>query len=85
MIRLIMSDMDGTLLDDDGRIPEGFDEVAAMLKEHNILFVPASGRQYYTLAQQFEKSHGFAPVTKMHLALKARAGPRYAAVGCPPP
>ena len=47
--------MDGTLLDDDGRIPEGFDEVAAMLKEHNILFVPASGRQYYTLAQQFEK------------------------------
>ncbi len=55
MIRLIMSDMDGTLLDEDGRIPEGFDEVAAMLKAHNILFVPASGRQYYTLVQQFEK------------------------------
>lgn len=54
MIQLIMSDMDGTLLDEKGNLPEGFDAVAARLKEKNILFAPASGRQYYALLRQFE-------------------------------
>ena len=55
MIKMIMSDMDGTLLDENGRLPEEFDEVMGRLKEKQILFAPASGRQYYALLHQFEK------------------------------
>lgn len=55
MIKLILSDMDGTLLDDRGNIPAGFDEVIGELKRRNILFAPASGRQYYQLIEQFAR------------------------------
>jgi Cof subfamily protein (haloacid dehalogenase superfamily) len=52
-IRLIVTDMDGTLLDDAQRIPEGLWPVLAHLRERGVLFSPASGRQYATLAEQF--------------------------------
>jgi Cof subfamily protein (haloacid dehalogenase superfamily) len=52
-IRLIVTDMDGTLLDEAGRLPTGLDRVLGRLRERGILFSPASGRQYATLAQQF--------------------------------
>ncbi|QHC32411.1 Cof-type HAD-IIB family hydrolase [Streptomyces sp. HF10] len=52
-IRLIVTDMDGTLLDDDKRIPAGLWPMLAELRERGILFSPASGRQYATLARQF--------------------------------
>ncbi len=52
-IRLIVTDMDGTLLDDAKRIPEGLWPVLAHLRERGVLFSPASGRQYATLAEQF--------------------------------
>ncbi|MFD9005543.1 Cof-type HAD-IIB family hydrolase [Streptomyces sp. NPDC059582] len=52
-IRLIVTDMDGTLLDDDKRAPEGLWEVLALLRERGVLFSPASGRQYATLERQF--------------------------------
>ena len=55
MIKLIMTDMDGTLLDENGKLPAEFDEVMEMVKERKILFAPASGRQYYALLRQFEK------------------------------
>ena len=55
MIKLILSDMDGTLLDENGQLPEEFDEVMAMLKERDILFAPASGRQHDGLQKQFAK------------------------------
>jgi Cof subfamily protein (haloacid dehalogenase superfamily) len=55
MIKMIMSDMDGTLLDENGQLPQEFDEVMELLREKNILFAPASGRQYYALLHQFEK------------------------------
>jgi len=47
--------MDGTLLDENGKIAEGFDEVVAELKKRNVLFAPASGRQYFSLVKSFEK------------------------------
>ncbi|MFF3846073.1 Cof-type HAD-IIB family hydrolase [Streptomyces sp. NPDC002328] len=53
-IRLIVTDMDGTLLDDDKRAPEGLREVLALLRERGVLFSPASGRQYATLAHEFD-------------------------------
>jgi len=53
MISLIAADMDGTLLDSDGKIPAHFQEIFQRLQEENILFTVASGRQYYSLAKSF--------------------------------
>jgi len=53
MISLIAADMDGTLLDSDGKIPAHFQEIFQRLQKDNILFTVASGRQYYSLAKSF--------------------------------
>ena len=45
--------MDGTLLDDAHQLPADLWSLLAALKEREILFCPASGRQYATLARQF--------------------------------
>jgi Cof subfamily protein (haloacid dehalogenase superfamily) len=45
--------MDGTLLDGQGQVHEHFWPLAAELKRRGILFCPASGRQYFTLREQF--------------------------------
>ena len=47
--------MDGTLLDENGNLPDGFDEMIAKLKERDVIFAPASGRQYFSLLRTFEK------------------------------
>ncbi|GKQ38881.1 Cof-type HAD-IIB family hydrolase [Streptomyces sp. A012304] len=52
-IRLIVTDMDGTLLDDTKRTPDGLWETLSRLRERGVLFSPASGRQYATLAREF--------------------------------
>ncbi|MFJ9037062.1 Cof-type HAD-IIB family hydrolase [Streptomyces sp. NPDC102406] len=52
-IRLVVTDMDGTLLDADGRIPDSLWPLLAELNRRGIVFCPASGRQYATLADQF--------------------------------
>ena len=57
MIKLIFSDMDGTLLDDSGRLPPNFPEIYARLREMGIRFIPASGRQYYSLKAVFAAYH----------------------------
>ena len=55
MIKIIFSDMDGTLLDEHGNVPEGFDEIIAELGKRGVMFAPASGRQYYSLEDSFMK------------------------------
>ncbi|MEU5095260.1 Cof-type HAD-IIB family hydrolase [Streptomyces sp. NPDC020996] len=52
-IRLIVTDMDGTLLDDAKRIPPGLWDTLTELRRRGVLFSPASGRQYATLARDF--------------------------------
>ncbi|MFS0714139.1 Cof-type HAD-IIB family hydrolase [Microbacterium sp. 2P01SA-2] len=52
-IRLIAVDMDGTLLDADGRIPDGLWRLLPRLRDRGIVFAPASGRQLATLRRQF--------------------------------
>ncbi|MFD5793573.1 Cof-type HAD-IIB family hydrolase [Streptomyces diastatochromogenes] len=52
-IRLVVTDMDGTLLDDAKRIPDGLWPMLSELRRRGVLFSPASGRQYATLARQF--------------------------------
>ncbi|MFD6532077.1 Cof-type HAD-IIB family hydrolase [Streptomyces sp. NPDC060184] len=53
-IRLIVTDMDGTLLDADGGVPAGLWPLLKELRRRSIVFSPASGRQYATLAHLFE-------------------------------
>lgn len=53
MIKLIATDMDGTLLDEKGNLPYNFYSIINNLLKKNILFVVASGRQYYTLLDNF--------------------------------
>lgn len=53
MVKLIASDMDGTLLDSKGNLPKEFDLVAEELISKGITLVAASGRQYYTLRDLF--------------------------------
>ncbi|MGL4875619.1 MAG: Cof-type HAD-IIB family hydrolase [Clostridium sp.] len=53
MIKLIATDMDGTLLNENGQIPKDFFKLFYELKEKNIKFIVASGRPYYTLYENF--------------------------------
>ena len=55
MIKIIFSDMDGTLLDDNGNLPPGFDDTIKKLKSRGVIFTPASGRQYFSLLKSFGK------------------------------
>lgn len=55
MIKIIFSDMDGTLLDEHGNVPAGFDEIVTELEKRGVMFAPASGRQYYSLEDSFMK------------------------------
>ena len=45
--------MDGTLLDEQGNLPEEFPQVVEEMKAHGVLFAPSSGRQYYSLMDSF--------------------------------
>ncbi len=54
MIKLIATDMDGTLLNSNNEIQEGFYEVFDELQEKKIIFAAASGRQYYNLLERFK-------------------------------
>ena len=53
-IKLIVTDMDGTLLRSDHSLSPEFNKIYEELKENNITFVPASGRQYYSIISYFE-------------------------------
>ncbi len=54
MIKLIATDIDGTLLHSDHTLPVDLPELIHTLHAHNILFSVASGRPYLTLKQSFE-------------------------------
>lgn len=51
MIRLIVSDLDGTLMHGDRSVPVRFFEQYHELKRRGVLFVPASGNQVATMRQ----------------------------------
>lgn len=53
MIKLVVTDMDGTLLDDNHEIHESFWDTLKELKGKDIQFCVASGRQYYNLLEKF--------------------------------
>lgn len=53
-IKLIASDMDGTLLNNDHSLPPDFFEILNRMEDRGIHFVAASGRPYYTLYDNFK-------------------------------
>lgn len=53
-IKFIASDMDGTLLDRQGRLDPAFFDLHHQLEQKGIIFAAASGRQYYSLKQTFQ-------------------------------
>ncbi len=56
MIKLIASDLDGTLVSGNmSDLPEGFPEIVKELKQKGILFAAASGRQYHNLRRLFHE------------------------------
>ena len=55
-IRLIATDLDGTLLDSAKRLPPDFLRAVRILKARGVRFVIASGRQYYNLIRVFDSS-----------------------------
>ncbi|BBM66118.1 haloacid dehalogenase [Vibrio alfacsensis] len=52
-IKFIAADMDGTLLDQYGRLDPEFFDLFLQLEEKGIMFSAASGRQYYSLRDTF--------------------------------
>ena len=55
-VRLVVVDMDGTLLDAAGEIPAGLWPALERLQAAGVVFAPASGRQYATLLAMFERA-----------------------------
>ncbi len=58
MIKLIASDMDGTLLDGDGHLDEEIYDIIRQLKDMGIRFAAASGRQLMSLKKKFKPVDG---------------------------
>ncbi|MCF2493614.1 HAD family hydrolase [Dyadobacter chenhuakuii] len=54
-IRLVATDMDGTLLNSKHEIHESFFPVFRKLRDNGVIFVAASGRQYFNLAKALEQ------------------------------
>lgn len=64
-IRLVVADMDGTLLDEHGAVPDAFWPLLERLSARGIVFAPASGRQYPALADFFgEAASGLALIAE---------------------
>ncbi|QYA25875.1 HAD family phosphatase [Gramella sp. MT6] len=55
MIKLIVTDVDGTLLNDNHELHPDFWKIEEQLTSKGILFSIASGRQFYNLESKFEK------------------------------
>ncbi len=53
MIKLIATDLDGTMLDDKKQLPENFAQVIHDLRGRKIRFAISSGRSFCTLKKQF--------------------------------
>jgi Cof subfamily protein (haloacid dehalogenase superfamily) len=57
-IKLVASDMDGTLLNSNHEVSPLFFEIFKELKKYNIQFVAASGRPYYSIIDKLDSIKG---------------------------
>jgi Cof subfamily protein (haloacid dehalogenase superfamily) len=53
LIKLIIADLDGTLLDSNKKLPHNFPALVEALTQRGIVFAPASGRSYLSLMSLF--------------------------------
>ena len=53
-VKLVVTDMDGTLLNSKSEVSQEFFKLYKQLKKYNIKFIAASGRQYYSIVDRFE-------------------------------
>ncbi len=51
-IKLVVTDMDGTLLNSKGKVSNKFFDLFAQMQKQNIHFVAASGRQFYSISEK---------------------------------
>ncbi len=72
--KLVVADMDGTLLDESGGIPDPFWPLLARMNERGIVFAPASGRQYPALAALFAQAGPGVALISENGALVVRDG-----------
>lgn len=54
MIKLIITDMDGTLLNSKNEINDEFWQIQDKLSKQDVIFAIASGRPYYNLVERFK-------------------------------
>ncbi len=59
-IRIVVTDMDGTLLTNEHTIPDGFWPLLEIMRERGVLMVPASGRQLAGITRLFPDTAGMA-------------------------
>lgn len=59
-IRMVVTDMDGTLLNSDHAIPHSFWALLEIMRERGVLMVPASGRQLAGITHLFPDTAGMA-------------------------
>ncbi|MBM6623437.1 HAD family phosphatase [Micrococcaceae bacterium RIT802] len=78
-VRLVVSDMDGTLLAGDGAIPATFWPLLKRMSARGITFVPASGRQYATMARMFTQAQIPIPFIADNGSLIVRDGAPFSA------
>ena len=53
-VKLVVTDMDGTLLNSKSEVSDRFFDVYQQFKKNNIQFIAASGRQYFSIVDRFE-------------------------------
>jgi len=53
-IKMVVTDMDGTLLNSNNQVSKEFFKLFADLKSHDVHFVAASGRQYYSIIEKLD-------------------------------
>lgn len=54
-VKMVVTDMDGTLLNSNHEVSERFFELFTELKKRDILFVAASGRQYHSIVDKLHR------------------------------
>ena len=53
-IKLIVTDLDGTLLNSNHELPTDFWEIEQQLQDKNIILAIATGRQFYNIIKLFD-------------------------------
>ena len=56
-VKMVVTDMDGTLLNSRSAVSERFFDLFEELQEHGVHFVAASGRQYTSIFEKLQRIH----------------------------